>query len=178
MSKSIILVLKANALSQSNKYLYGTYLSQVSEGVYFDNPCLAPGKALLSWHSRRHYQLHRVCPDLPLLTPGNHYQLTYQVQVLSEGASYLQVRFKNQQDEVIEVLTVRDKEAHFTCPADTCQYDISLMSAGCHRLLFQGLKLYACDSHEDWYESEKAKSYREQDLPEELELIRFLIPLS
>ncbi|SUN51790.1 glycosylation associated protein, mature Fap1 export and glycosylation,gap3 [Streptococcus dysgalactiae subsp. dysgalactiae] len=178
MSKSLILNLKSTELSRWDTYLYGTYLSKDTEGLLFDNPCLTPGKALLGWYSKRHYQMHRVCPDLPLIIPGHHYQLSYHVQVLSEGTCYLQVRFKNQQDEVIEVLTVRERECHFTCPADTYHYDISLMTAGCHRLLFQGIKLYACDTSESWQKVEEASSYREQDLPEDLDLIRFLIPLT
>ncbi|WP_221913459.1 accessory Sec system protein Asp3 [Streptococcus halichoeri] len=178
MTKTLILHLKPADPARCDKYLYGTHLATEKGQLVFDNPCIAPGKALLSWHSKRHYQAHRVCPDLPLLIPGDSYELTYQVQVLSGGACYLQVSFKNQQDELLEVLTLRDQQGLFTCPVDTDHYDISLMSAGCHQLRFQELKLYACEAQKVWQEAPKAKSYQEQDLPAELDLICSLIPLA
>ncbi|MBM7636166.1 accessory Sec system protein Asp3 [Streptococcus saliviloxodontae] len=174
-TRTLLKRLEWTEMRKDGAYLYGSKIDFYDDYVVFDNERLASGKPIVSFVSRTNYQGNRFSPQLPLLEPGKSYELVADLETSPANRYYLELDFFNRQNEGISSQVLRVGQHQFTCPDDTFTYQITVRSAGCHRLQFRNLALY--QEQEEVVEREQIASYQKEDLPEELDIIRGLIGL-
>lgn len=125
-------------------FLYGTHLSyQVDGQVIFDNPLMSSGTIIQEWHSHGVYQATREISPLPLLVPGQTYELIADMQSQPAQRVFIGISFFNRYDQKLGFKVLKEQQTRFSVPPQTYHYCIQLMNAGCSRLRFNGLKLQA-----------------------------------
>ncbi|HFU4202711.1 TPA: accessory Sec system protein Asp3 [Streptococcus suis] len=129
-------------------YLYGSSIQYNGDDVIFENLRFASGKKIKSWVSRTNFQGNRQSPCLPLLVPGCEYRLEKNFSVEPDGSVYLQLEFRNRQEEVVGLTILKDDDDTFTYPKDAFTYSLTLFSAGCQRVHFSSIVIYALEKVE------------------------------
>lgn len=129
--------------SNGRAYLYGSVIDYKKDGIEFENLRFPSGKPIHVWYSRTNYQERRQSPSLPLLRPGSHYVIQQDFTVEPAGGAYLQLTYFNRQGEEIGLSILRESEQEFTYPKEAFTYTLTLVSAGCERVRFSRIRLYA-----------------------------------
>lgn len=172
MKESHIQRLYWNDVMNGVVYSYGSTIVFDDRTVHFENLPFASGKPIKKWRSRTNYQANRTSPELPLLVHGGRYRLLADLKVEPENTLTIQVEYLNRQGEVIKVDVLRDREMVFTYPEEAFTYTITLSGAGCDRLTFKHLDLYAINLPKNIIlEPVKVHSYRPEAIPEVLSLV-------
>ncbi|MBF0778470.1 accessory Sec system protein Asp3 [Streptococcus cuniculi] len=178
MTKHLLTTIRWREVYSGSAYLYGSLVDFSEDNVTFYNPRLASGKPIVRFTSRTNYQGERRSPNLPLLIAHHRYRL--ERQIVSEPADrvFIQIDYYNRQNEKISFEILRKGKEVFTCPAGVAFYTITVLSAGCQRVHFEEMRLYhEGELKEVAVARPLAKRYTENQLPEELNLIKPFIQL-
>lgn len=122
---------------EDDTYLNGTSLSILPGKIKFKNDLMSPGKALVTWYSQRNFQAGRRLVKLPLLTPGQTYQVRIETDV--EQTLYLKVSFYSRFDELLKTVFIKETQGEFEYPADAYEYRLALINAGAKEVNFKRL---------------------------------------
>lgn len=157
-------------------YLYGSSMTEQEGCVVFENYHFPTGKPIKRWLSQLNFQAERRSPSLPLLQPGKTYRLHLHARIEPQGAAYLQLVYFNRQGEEIGEDMLREEDEGFTYPLDAFSYTLTLIGAGCERLVFERIDLYACEEGESPLFPRAARGYYgEGRYPVDIQFVSSLI---
>ncbi|HFI0852767.1 TPA: accessory Sec system protein Asp3 [Streptococcus suis] len=176
MEENLIAEVTWGPVSRTSDYVYASMIQQKGTKILFDNRYFASGKTIKTWLSKTNFQANRMAPPLPLLAPGREYSVRKHFTSEPEGTVYLQFHYYNRQNELIDTEILKDTDERFTLPKDTFWYQLSIVGAGCHAVIFEKIAIYGqIDQRELFLEEGLNLQYKRKDLPSELFLVKDFI---
>ncbi|HFR3425447.1 TPA: accessory Sec system protein Asp3 [Streptococcus suis] len=142
------LVIKWNHFAQDS-YSYGSQIDFDKELITFENALMPPSFEVKKWYSRTNFQAKRQTPTLPLLKKGESYQLVLDAEAYPQGSLYMHLVFFDRFGQELGSEILKDKQSIFTYPKDAYAYEISLVNAGCKRLVFHSILLQSTFSPQE-----------------------------
>ncbi|EHN59938.1 accessory Sec system protein Asp3 [Oenococcus kitaharae] len=126
----------------SDDYLYGSSVTYSAlDRVDFVNPLMPASFKIHAWQSITNFQNDRTVPQLPPLKRGHHYHIEIDAQSRPEKTLYTQIFFYTIAQEEIEMLTITDQQQDFVYPEKAFSYEVRLIKAGLHELLFHEIRI-------------------------------------
>lgn len=112
---------------------------------------------------------------LPLLREGQTYELAVDLSSQPQQSVLVQLAFFDRFGNCLDQVMLRQAQRSFICPVKTASYQLSLHTAGCRQLDIRRLELFTPSSSYQF--SGTSLAYHEENLPEELGLVRQLLQL-
>lgn len=137
-----------NNLSE-NAYLYGSQLSSLDGKTNFENPLMSPGLEIKKWVAMTNFQAHRTIPSLPRLRQGCNYSIYLGAESYPQNSLYIKIEFFNYYKESISNIVIKDRQGEFEFPIGTYNYEVSLINAGCEKIVFQYIKISDAEASEN-----------------------------
>ncbi|UTX36740.1 accessory Sec system protein Asp3 [Ligilactobacillus salivarius] len=127
--------------NKNDFYKYGSQTTFHRNSVKFKNDLMSPGKSIVSWTDSLNYQASRTFPQLPLLRKGRTYYVAIKVETIPENSAYLKIDFKDNLNESIKKVYIKDQLGSFEFPQNAHSYTMELMNAGCKQIKFQQIEI-------------------------------------
>ncbi|MFT8879053.1 MAG: accessory Sec system protein Asp3 [Oenococcus sp.] len=126
----------------SDDYLYGSSVTYSAlDRVDFVNLLMPASFKIHAWQSTTNFQNDRTVPQLPPLKRGHHYHIEIDAQSRPEKTLYTQIFFYTIAREEIEMVTITGQQQDFVYPEKAFSYEIRLINAGLHELLFHEIRI-------------------------------------
>lgn len=121
-------------------YMYGSSINYLTKNhVIFENNLFPSGSCIHSWTSLGNYQTHRSASQLPMLEKGYKYNIKIDAATTPQNTLYIQFKFYDRYENLIEVVTIKDKQGSFVYPSDAHYYELSLINGGLQEIIFHNL---------------------------------------
>ncbi len=133
-------------------YLYGSKLSKKDGKTIFENPLMPPGLEVKKWVAMTNFQANRTIPSLPRLRQGKTYTIELSAETYPKNSLYIKIEFFNYYKEHISSIIIKELQGSFEFPTETYNYEVSLINAGCEKIIFQHIKITDSNetAEEDW----------------------------
>jgi len=123
-------------------YMYGSTINYITKDhVIFQNDLFSVGSIVHSWQSLSQYQAQRSGKQLPLLLAGTKYRLTLNASIVPEKSIYLQLKFYDRYENIIDRITIKDKVEKFRYPENAYAYDVELINVGVKKIVFHNIEI-------------------------------------
>ncbi|KRL55746.1 hypothetical protein FC70_GL001352 [Paucilactobacillus oligofermentans DSM 15707 = LMG 22743] len=126
----------------TDTYGYGAVIDYLPNGeVHFKNERVSPGLAVHRWRQTNESIHFLQSFFLPLLVPGQEYQLRADIEVTPSDSLGLQIQFFDEAGLVIDECLVRTSQVDFVVPAGMVSYEIDLINLNTVEFNFHNLIL-------------------------------------
>lgn len=146
------------APDHSNAFTLGASGSQLivkpNGEIHQHNDLMAPGDAIMFWHSHEDYQTSKAVPQLPILTPGVKYRMVIHGSSFPNRTVLYRVGFFDLQGHEISNKYFRDQISTFVFPKDAVNYEIKVVNAGATDFYFKNIEISA-----SWVENEANSNF-------------------
>lgn len=123
-------------------YMYGSIINYVTKDhVTFQNDLFSAGSFVHTWLSSSSYQVQRSVVALPLLENGIEYQIKMNASVMPENTVYLQFKFYDRYEDMIDSVTIKNGVGKFIYPNNAYAYSMALINAGLQELVFHHVEI-------------------------------------
>lgn len=123
-------------------YTYGSQITvAANDFVTLANPLIAFGRSLMTWTTALNWQSAKEVSQLPILQVGQKYRIKVLADFHPAESVIIRLTFFDLQGEEIQQLNLIDQTSEFTCPADTVDYQLELINAGCTSLEFWRIEI-------------------------------------
>ncbi|MBZ8174606.1 accessory Sec system protein Asp3 [Staphylococcus delphini] len=130
-------------------YQHGATIRFQSNGTYFENQLMPSGLQIHLWTMMTQFDQEGRTPSLPILKRGHRYRLTFEVEANPVGSVYFVLTFYRKNDTKIKQLIINEADIDFEYPKAAYRYDIRLMNAACHQLLFRRMVIVELSQDDD-----------------------------
>ncbi|QHW35950.1 accessory Sec system protein Asp3 [Staphylococcus ursi] len=130
-------------------YQHGSTIRFQPNGTYFENQLMPSGLPIHLWTMTTQFDKEGRTPSLPILKRGHRYRLTFEVAVNPVGSVYFVLTFYRKNDTEIKQLMINETNKDFEFPKAAYRYDIRLMNAACHQLLFRRIVIAELAQEDD-----------------------------
>ncbi len=121
-------------------YMYGSNINYLTKDhVIFENNFFPAGSCIHSWTSLGNYQDQRSARQLPLLEKGCQYDIKLDATTSPQKTLYIQLKFYDRYESLLDVVTIKDKQGSFVYPNDAYYYELSLINGGLKEIIFHNL---------------------------------------
>lgn len=128
--------------SPNNFFTNGTKLKiDKKDRVSFNNPLMAPGRAIIHWDSSLNYQGNKLVPQLPMLKVGQEYRMVAYLSSTPANTYIIRLIFRDLQGNKIKRIDFRSTTHNFVVPMGTVNYSIEIINSGLYQLDFARLEL-------------------------------------
>lgn len=135
----------------SDTYLYGSkVLFHKKDDIEFTNALMPPGTIIKQWYSKTNFQSQKIEPMLPIIDGERKYRITINMDTNEGGCCLVRLIFFDRFDTQAGSITIRDKEAEFSCPLKTYSYKMQLINGGVTNIHFHSVVI-----QDITYETEK-----------------------
>ncbi len=121
-------------------YLFGARIQLQKQGVFYQNPGMASGKAIQTWRSHTAYWANRTTPNLPLLKGGHSYRLIADFDASPVGSVIPCLTFFDMAGEKISEVYL-DGGGEFIYPLSAFSYELALINSSHEELYFRSFIL-------------------------------------
>ena len=124
----------------SETYLYGSkVLFHKKDDIEFSNSLMPPGTIIKQWYSKTNFQGQKIEPTLPIIDGERKYKITINIDTNEGGCCLVRLVFFDRFDAQAGSITIRDKEAEFSCPLKTYSYKMQLINGGVTDIHFHSI---------------------------------------
>lgn len=118
-------------------FKYGSRIKFLDTATVFENPLMPSGTVIHEWLMSTNYQAQRVIPTLPILKRDTVYYFVFDYEVRPADSVYFKINFYRKDFTHIHTMLVFGKSKEILVPADAYSYNIQLMNAASHQLIFR-----------------------------------------
>ncbi len=124
----------------ADTYLYGSEVEYVArDEVHFKNVLMPPGTVIKQWYSLTNYQAQRIEPALPIIDGESRYHIRINIDTPGDKGCLIRLVFLDRYEREAGDVTVRGKEADFSCPLKTYSYRMQIINAGMTEFVFHSI---------------------------------------
>lgn len=158
-------------------YLYGTELTRMDDGtVVFTNEMMPSGMVIREWESLTNYQSRRIEPQLPLMEAGDTMTVRLRMRCVPENAVFLRINFYDYHKEQVDFTIIRGGTGTFTFPEGAYSYNLQLIEAGSHRMVFWRIELIP-DGEDPFLETKDNNPFQVHNPSPESRTMNILLPV-
>ena len=122
-------------------YKHGATIQFHDDYTYYENQLMPSGLQINLWEPATTFDKDGHPPKLPMLKRGYRYDIHLDITAMPAQSVYVIVTFYLKNGKAFDHCMIKETDSYFIYPNEAYSYDICLMNAACHHLIFKKITL-------------------------------------